>query len=182
MATELESLKDAKRTESTKNWRLEGMRVNYHPGLGLMQMEKFITLTLNTSYMMYGPIGSFSSMHVEGGAYGSSNVITNKKGQKFWLCLNLPSTRLLMKELSKLGLQTNKRPYGREGKKCGKGRPCEVRACEKSGLHGPGFFITPEFLREHSISFFNLVQNAGDLVFTFPGVVHQIVNTRSTVC
>ena len=104
--------------------------------------------------MMYGPMGSFSSMHVEGGAYGSLNVVT--KGEKFWLCLNLPSTRLLMKELSKLELQTNKCPYGREREKCGKGRPCEVCACEKSGLHGTGFFITPKFLRDNNIPFFLL--------------------------
>ena len=55
MATELESLKDAphtaKRTDSTENWRLEGMRVNYYSGLSVMQVEKFIPLTLVNDFL-----------------------------------------------------------------------------------------------------------------------------------
>ena len=132
--------------------------------------------------MMYGPMGTFTSMHFEGGAFCSTNVVTNEEGEKFWLCVDLPSIRLLMVVLSGLGLQTNKCPHRKEGKLCGKGRTCTVCSCEKSGFHGPGFIITPEFLQAHNIPFFTLVQKAGDLVFTFPGVAHQIVNTRSTVC
>ena len=48
LAIELGSLKDAphkvERTESTKNWRLEGMQVDYHPGLGLMLVERSISV------------------------------------------------------------------------------------------------------------------------------------------
>ena len=132
---------------------------------------------------MFGPPGSFSSSHVEGGGYGSLNVITNKDGEKFWLCMNFVSTQLFMEEISKLKLQTNKCPHGRNGKKCGNGRPCaDACACEKSALHGPGFFVTPKFLNEHNIPYFTFVQHPGDLVFTFPGVAHQIVNTKPTVC
>ena len=137
---------------------------------------------LNTSYVMYGPAGSFSSSHVQGGCYCSLNVVTNKDGEKIWLCLNVASTRLFMKEAGGLKLQTNKCPFGRNGKNCGNGRPCaDVCACEKSALHGPGFFLTPEFLDKHNIPYFTFVQRPGDLVFTFPGVAHQIVNTMPTV-
>ena len=45
-----------------------------------------------------------------------------------------------------------------------------------------GFFCTPEFLRENGIPYFTFVQGPKDLVFTFPGVAHQVVNTKPTVC
>ena len=55
MAAELESLRiashTAKRTPSTENWRLEGMRVNYHSGLSVMQVEKYIPLSLVEDFL-----------------------------------------------------------------------------------------------------------------------------------
>ena len=132
---------------------------------------------------MFGPGGSFSSLHIEGGVFCSINLITNENGEKFWLCLDVASAKLFMELVDRLKLQTNKCPYARNGRKCGNGRPCvEVCACEKSAFHGPGYFVTPEFLRKHNIPYFTFIQHPGDLVFTFPGVAHQIVNTRSTVC
>ena len=46
MGNALESLKEAPhaatRTQSTENWHFEGMETNYHPGLGLMEVQKCI--------------------------------------------------------------------------------------------------------------------------------------------
>ena len=102
-----------------------------------------LLIGLNTSYMIYGPMGSFLSSHIEGGGYCFTNMIINQDGQKFWLGLNRTSTKLLMEEIAQFELQTSKCRRARDVKKKGKKRPCEACACEKSALHGPGYFLTP---------------------------------------
>ena len=139
-------------------------------------------LGLKSSMFLIGEAGSCSSVHIENGQMASVNLIVTKDGKKYWLILPYSSARLYNEVVRKLRLQTNKCQNKRESDNCRNGDPCVKCSCNRSPLHGPGFFPTIEFLQENNIPYYYFEQQARDLVFTLPGVAHAVINRTANVC